>query len=117
MKSLFMLSTLSVFALSSCARNHVNDRKADYSQAIASPTGAPSADGSRGRMLFLRNCAHCHGPDAHGDEGPDLHGLNWTDEQIATRIRHGKKGQMTAFASKLPPEEIGQVILYLRTLK
>ena len=40
-----------------------------------------------GRQLFLKNCAHCHGADAHGDEGPDLHNLDWTDEQIATRIR------------------------------
>jgi len=27
--------------------------------------------------------------------------LDWTDEQIATRIRNGKKGQMPAFAGKI----------------
>jgi len=70
-----------------------------------------------GQQLFLKNCAHCHGADAHGDDGPDLHNLDWTDEQIATRIRNGKKGQMTAFAGKLPPESIGEIIVYLRTLK
>ncbi|HEY5913220.1 MAG TPA: c-type cytochrome [Verrucomicrobiae bacterium] len=70
-----------------------------------------------GRELFLKNCAHCHAADAHGDEGPDLHNLDWTDEQIATRIRNGKKGQMTAFAGKLSPEQISKVIAYLRTLK
>jgi mono/diheme cytochrome c family protein len=70
-----------------------------------------------GQQLFLKNCAHCHGADAHGDEGPDLHNLDWTDEQIATRIRNGKKGQMTAFAGKFSPEDISKVIAYLRTLK
>ena len=70
-----------------------------------------------GQQLFLRNCAHCHGADARGDEGPDLHNLDWTDEQIGTRIRNGKKGQMTAFAGKLSPQQISEVIAYLRTLK
>jgi mono/diheme cytochrome c family protein len=67
--------------------------------------------------LFLKNCAHCHGADARGDEGPDLHNLDWTDEQIATRIRNGKKGQMTAFAGKFSPKQISDVVAYLRTLK
>jgi len=70
-----------------------------------------------GRQLFLKNCAHCHGADAHGDEGPDLHNLDWTDEQIATRIRNGKKGQMTAFAGKFSAQQIREVVTYLRTLK
>ncbi len=70
-----------------------------------------------GRQLFLKNCAHCHGADAHGDEGPDLHNLDWTDEQIATRIRNGKKGQMTAFAGKFSAQQIRDVVAYLRALK
>jgi mono/diheme cytochrome c family protein len=70
-----------------------------------------------GRQLFLKNCAHCHGADAHGDEGPDLHNLDWTDGQIATRIRNGKKGQMTAFAGKFSAQQINDVVAYLRTLK
>ncbi len=70
-----------------------------------------------GRQLFLRNCAHCHGADAHGDEGPDLHNLDWSDEQIVTRVRNGKKGQMPAFAGKLSTENLSEVIAYLRTLK
>jgi len=74
-------------------------------------------DTTNGRTLFLKNCAHCHGADAHGDEGPDLHNLDWTDAQIAARIRNGKKGQMTAFAGKLQAVEIENIIAYVRTLK
>ena len=80
-------------------------------------TNAPVVSVKAGRSLFLKNCAHCHGADAHGDEGPDLHNLDWTDKQIADRIRSGKKGQMTAFAGKLQTREIENIIAYLRTLK
>jgi cytochrome c oxidase cbb3-type subunit III len=72
---------------------------------------------SSGRALFLKNCAHCHGSDARGDEGPDLHNLDRTDEQITARIRNGKKGQMTAFAGKFSPQQTRDVVTYLRTLK
>ena len=100
---------------------------ADWLAPLAAKTNVPSSstaasfpiqgDSSPGRALFLKNCAHCHGANARGNEGPDLHKLDWTDAQIATRIRNGKKGQMTAFEGKLQPAEIDAVILYLRTLK
>ena len=70
-----------------------------------------------GRKSFLKNCAHCHGADARGDDGPDLHHLDSADAQIAARIRNGKKGQMTAFAEKFTAENISEVIAYLRVLK
>lgn len=76
-----------------------------------------ATDMAAGRTLFLKNCAHCHGADAHGDEGPDLHNLEWADQQIATRIRNGKAGQMTAFKDKLQPSEIDSLVIYVRSLK
>jgi cytochrome c oxidase cbb3-type subunit III len=79
-------------------------------------TNAPVASAKSGRALFLKNCAHCHAADASGDEGPDLHDLDWTDKQIADRIRNGKKGQMTAFAGKLKTTEIESLIAYLHAL-
>jgi mono/diheme cytochrome c family protein len=89
------------------------------SAAARTPTPAPdpTALAAPGRQLFLKNCAHCHGADARGDDGPDLHNLDLSDEQIATRIRNGKKGQMTAFAGKFSAEDISAVLAYLRTLK
>ena len=41
-----------------------------------------TADAAQGRHLFLMNCAHCHGDDARGDEGPDLHNLHRSDARI-----------------------------------
>lgn len=77
----------------------------------------PATGTVNGRTLFLRNCAHCHGATAHGDDGPDLHGLDLTDDWIANRIRKGKAGQMTAFAGKLQPTEIAALVAYVQTLK
>ena len=103
MNRIFPVIVLAVFALTSCAQTQ--------------PTPPNNSNATTGRALFLKNCAHCHGADAGGDEGPDLHGLDWTDKQIATRIRNGKKGQMTAFAGKLTPEQITVLVAYVRTLK
>lgn len=69
-----------------------------------------------GRTLFLNNCAHCHGIDATGDEGPDLHGLEVSDRYIANRITHGIKGEMPSFAKKLHRDEITRLTAYLRSL-
>lgn len=70
-----------------------------------------------GQNIFLKNCAHCHGHDGAGDEGPDLHNLDWSDDEIARRIRTGKKGEMTAFAGKLSDADIRAVIRYVRSLR
>lgn len=80
------------------------------------PSGVSSEAHTAGRKLFLKNCAHCHAADARGDEGPDLHKLDWSPDQIAKRIRNGKKGQMTAFAEKLKPDEINLLVAYVRSL-
>jgi mono/diheme cytochrome c family protein len=96
---------LAALAMTSCAQDN------------SSVSGAKNPNAAAGRTLFLKNCAHCHGADAHGDEGPDLHNLDWTDDQITSRIRIGKKSQMTAFAGKLSANQINEVKNYVRTLK
>src|SRR3989440_7129725 len=72
---------------------------------------------SEGRHLFLMNCAHCHGDDARGDEGPDLHDLRRSDSRIHQVITGGIKGEMPSFAKKLGEPEIRQLTAYLRTLR
>lgn len=69
-----------------------------------------------GRSLFLKNCAHCHGKDASGDDGPDLRGLRKSDAWIARRIRNGVKGEMTAFGEKFSQADVEALIAYLRSL-
>ena len=69
-----------------------------------------------GRHLFLMNCAHCHGDDARGDEGPDLHDLHKSDSRIHQVITVGIKGEMPSFARKLNDADIRALTVYLRTL-
>ncbi len=75
-----------------------------------------AATNPNAQTLFLRNCAHCHGADARGDDGPDLHGLDFSDHEIGNRIRNGKAGQMTAFKGKLKEEEIQALAVYVKNL-
>lgn len=75
-----------------------------------------TVDAANGRHLFLMNCAHCHGDDAHGDEGPDLHNLHRSDARIHEVITAGIKGEMPSFGKKLGDPDVRQLIAYLRTL-
>ena len=54
----------------------------------------------------LSNCAHCHGDDARGDEGPDLHGVTKSDARIASFIKNGIKGEMPKFGAKLSDADV-----------
>ncbi len=76
-----------------------------------------TAEAAQGRHLFLMNCAHCHGDDAHGDEGPDLHNLHKSDTRIHDVITAGIKGEMPSFGKKLGDPDVRQLIAYLRTLQ
>ena len=74
-------------------------------------------EAKEGYRLFDLNCAHCHGDDARGDEGPDLHGLHKSDARLTTIIKGGIKGEMPAFAKKFNDADVQALIAYLRTLK
>ncbi|MDE3110447.1 MAG: c-type cytochrome, partial [Acidobacteriota bacterium] len=43
--------------------------------APGSETVHKPADPNHGKSLFEQNCSTCHGIDAAGEEGPDLHGI------------------------------------------
>jgi mono/diheme cytochrome c family protein len=85
---------------------------------FASPPGSVlTANVGEGRHLFLLNCAHCHGDDARGGEGPDLHNLHKSDARIHQVITAGIKGEMPSFGTKLHDPDIRAVTIYLRTLR
>lgn len=70
-----------------------------------------------GRRLFSLNCAHCHGEDGRGEDGPslyDLHLIDWRMHQIMTG---GVKGKMPSFTRKLSDAEIHALISHIRTLQ
>ena len=71
----------------------------------------------QGYALFMMNCAHCHGDDARGDEGPDLHVVAKSDARIASMIKNGIKGEMPKFEAKLNDAEVQSLIAFVRSLK
>jgi mono/diheme cytochrome c family protein len=96
---------------------------ADASTAPASSSPPPSSIADHpalvftGHQLFLLNCAHCHAPDATGDEGPNLHGVTKSDARIASMIKNGVKGEMPKFGAKLSDADIQALIAFLRSLQ
>jgi len=87
-------------------------------QSSLTSTNAPlSPLVTQGQHLFLMNCAHCHGDDARGDEGPDLHGLRKTDARLSALINNGIKGEMPRFNQKLSPSDVQALVAFLNSLK
>ena len=90
--------------------------------SIASAKSAAQKSASKdpkvaaGAKLFALNCAHCHGVDATGDEGPDLHKVTKTDERIKSQILNGVKGEMPAFKKKLTEEDAATLVMFIRSL-
>jgi mono/diheme cytochrome c family protein len=70
----------------------------------------------QGRRVFMNHCAECHGFDARGDEGSDLHNLRAGDALIHQIVTGGIKGEMPAYGKVLSEEDVRALIAYLRTL-
>src|SRR5215469_11778530 len=50
-----------------------------------------------GRRIFVKHCVECHGFDARGEVGPDLHDLRTGDRLMRQIITGGIKGEMPAY--------------------
>jgi mono/diheme cytochrome c family protein len=86
---------------------------------MALPLHADSKKDSEkaGAVLFRdKGCAYCHGPLALGTQkGPSLADVRkkLTAAQIANQIQNGGK-QMPAFKTAVSPDELAQLISFLR---
>jgi mono/diheme cytochrome c family protein len=98
--------------------NAVVSKAASRSPSSPAQAGeALSEEAQTGHNLFDRNCAHCHGDDARGDEGPSLYNLRKSDARITAIVKGGIKGEMPSFAKKFKDSDVQDLIAYLRTLK
>ncbi|MEG3637628.1 c-type cytochrome [Magnetococcus sp. PR-3] len=91
----------------------------------------------RGEMLYLTNCAQCHGPRGMGQPGvvwnkplpgddlkfppPPLdhsaHAWHHADGLLQRMIQFGgQDGRMPAWGDKLTPAQIGDILTYLHQL-
>lgn len=80
-----------------------------------------------GDVLFLKNCASCHGKDGRAktfkakfNHARNLTDPTWqaaiTDEHMYESILHGKD-KMPAFGKKLSEDEVAALVTYIRMLK
>lgn len=74
-----------------------------------------------GRRLFdWYNCSGCHGGHGGGGMGPSLRDPVWLygdhDGQIFDSIAHGRSQGMPAWGAKIPPEQIWQLVAYIKSL-
>ncbi len=86
---------------------------------------AQTKETAESQALFKKDCAMCHGADARGQTPmgkrlniKDLHSAEvqkQTDAELTTIIRDGK-AKMPAFKDKLKPEEIRDLVTYIREL-
>ena len=76
-----------------------------------------AAELPQGRHLFSLNCAHCHGEDGRGEDGPSLYDLHLSDWRMHQIITGGVKGKMPSFTRKLSDAEIHALISHIRTLQ
>lgn len=92
--------------------------------SIKSPILADSHSKARGKLLFLDNCASCHGENALGmkakDTGMESDSPNLkkrlsshTDGDFFWKIQQGR-GEMPSFQNSLEDNEIWDIINYLK---
>jgi len=112
------ISSIAALALAVAASEIIRPSPGASSGGRDDLTTAPAGTlEQKGHTLFLLNCAHCHGADARGDEGPDLHGVTKSDARIVSLIKNGKKGEMPKFGTKLTDAEVQALVAFVRSLK
>jgi len=91
--------------------------------SCASPPQVPGADdGSadpalvRGREIWGKACASCHGSDGSGGRGPSLVSVEIRYPVLADQVKVVTDGQgsMPGFSGRYDPEELEAVVRYTR---
>ena len=94
--------------------------------AAMSPFAGPARSQSGGEALYKTKCAACHGPDGKGEtaigKASKLRDLGSADvqkqsEEELTGIISTSKGKMPAYAKSLKPEQIKDLVAFIRTFK
>jgi len=86
--------------------------------APASRAAKAPPDLEDGKQQFAQNCSTCHGVDAGGQEGPDLHGVpeSLGDSAVQGIIRRGIPGTAMPSFSTVTDKQAADIVAYLRTL-
>ncbi len=122
MKLKFTKYQLSIFALAALLSGCSIVHRIEYFFKKNVTKDDPAAV-SRGRNLYLNNCAECHSPDARGGVSfpiviPDLIEIarGHSDNSIAYKIASGHVYRMPDFDRYLSEQDIWDITNYLKTL-
>jgi cytochrome c oxidase cbb3-type subunit III len=95
---------------------------AEFTLSLSGKSEDKAAD-ERGAKIFAATCTPCHGADGKGN--PQLGAPNLTDElwlyagdkqTIMADIRNGRGGVMPAWITRLDPETIKELAIYVHSL-
>jgi cytochrome c6 len=93
--------------------------------AVLLVLSAPVRGQDAGAALYKTKCAACHGPDGKGETAmgkanklrdlgtPDVQ--KQSDAELAAIIESGK-GKMPAYGKSLKPEQVKDLVAYIRSL-
>lgn len=75
-----------------------------------------AGDAKRGREIFQLNCATCHGLEASGEVGPDLHNVSERKSRVALidQVISGKTPPMPQFQPN--EKDMADLLSFLETL-
>ena len=91
-------------------------------QYPTNPMGTDPVALQDGRRLFdWYNCSGCHGGHAGGGMGPSLRDEVWIygsrDDQIFDSIAQGRANGMPAWGSKIPRQQIWELVAYIKSMR
>ena len=84
--------------------------------SAAAPATPP--DPEQGKLLFAQNCSACHGADAGGGDGPNLHGVAAVlgVPAVQSIIRRGIEGTAMPGSTTLSEKEAANIAAYIGKL-
>lgn len=94
--------------------------------AAPKETDQPNVDQVKGRKIFVKHCAGCHGPEGKGDGylllGPDPANLTRPatkkkPDALLLQTIHEGKPNMPSWKGRLSEDESRAVLAYIRALK
>ena len=127
-------STIGVSAQGSAAAGGLHESGAHHHEGAAklkNPVKPLPASVDAGKRLYATQCSTCHGPSGKGDgsmasainppKPSDLTDASWkhgaTDGELFTVISDGATAtSMRAYGKRMKPDDIWNVVNYLRTL-
>ena len=89
---------------------------------VVNPYAGNKAIMIEGRRLFgWYNCAGCHGDHGGGGMGPSLRDSVWRyggdDASVFASVTQGRQFGMPAWGSKLPSDQIWQIVTYIKSMR